>query len=143
MVAVYGFNWNSGFAIPTTMILDVAGFFNSILTSGPSWTVQTGCTECATSASPNTLLGSVAGAVPMAMTTFNTAGTTLSSIFPLSDDGIAGSPVATAPFPGQNMAFDFTTINATNVSSIPIPAAVWLFTSGLIGLTEIARRSKR
>lgn len=29
-----------------------------------------------------------------------------------------------------------------NVSSVPVPAAVWLFSSGLLGLTAVARRKK-
>ncbi len=142
LAADVGFYWGSQFVIPATIIIDATGFFNSIGAAGSSWTIETGCAGCATSATPDTLFGSAVGAVPMAMTTFNTAGTTLGSIFPLSNGDIAGSPMTTAPFPGQNMAFDFTTINATNTSVVPVPSAVWLFASGLLGLTGIARRRR-
>lgn len=137
-----GFNWNSPSAIPVTAIFDAAGFFDSIQDPGNTWTVTTG----AVSATPNTGFGHAIGGAPMAMTSFDTAGTSLGSLFPLSDTGgIAGVPMTTAPFPGQNAAFDFTSITATNVSTgeVPVPAAAWLFGSGLLGLINIARRRKR
>lgn len=57
MGASMGFNWNSsGVGIPVTAIFDAAGFFNSIQGPGSSWTVGSGCTNCATSATPDTLL---------------------------------------------------------------------------------------
>jgi PKD repeat protein len=37
--------------------------------------------------------------------------------------------------------FDFDTI-AITVSAVPVPAAVWLFGSGLLGVIGIARRKK-
>ncbi|VAW52066.1 hypothetical protein MNBD_GAMMA05-608 [hydrothermal vent metagenome] len=145
VAGVMGFNWNGSFQIPVTLIFDAAGFFTSAAgtVSGDSWTVGAGCLNCATSATPNTLFGSAIGAVPMAMTGFDTAGTTLGSLFPLSDTGgIAGSPMTTAPFPGQNAAFDFTSISATN-TTVPVPAAAWLFGSGLLGLVGVARRRRQ
>jgi hypothetical protein len=33
-------------------------------------------------------------------------------------------------------------VHAGNVSAVPVPAAVWLFGSGLIGLVGLARRKK-
>ena len=142
-----GFNWNGTFGIPVTAIFDAAGFFGSIGAVGDTWTVGAACPGCATSATADwafaSLSGSV-GAVPMAMTTFNTAGTTLGSLFPLSSDGISGSPMTTSPFPGFNANFDFTSITATNngVGAVPVPAAVWLFGSGLVGLAGVARRRR-
>lgn len=40
-------------------------------------------------------------------------------------------------YPQTNWSVDFT------VSQVPLPAAVWLFGSGLLGLTGIARRRKK
>ncbi len=34
------------------------------------------------------------------------------------------------------------TIDHIEISAIPVPAAVWLFSSGILGLTGIARRKK-
>ena len=46
---------------------------------------------------------------------------------------------ATADTVISNVLFSFGTTPGTNVG-IPIPAAVWLFGSGLLGLIAIARR---
>ena len=51
-------------------------------------------------------------------------------------DGVRGNSMADGPFPGANIFFDFS------VATVPIPAAVWLFGSGLLGLVGIARRKK-
>ncbi len=47
-----------------------------------------------------------------------------------------GTPMQVGPFPGQAPAFNGV------VSSVPVPAAVWLFGSGLLGLAGVARRRK-
>ena len=39
-------------------------------------------------------------------------------------------------------AYDMSHITAYSVSAVPVPAAVWLFGSGLIGLVGMARRKK-
>ena len=47
------------------------------------------------------------------------------------------------PFPGTKGYFDIGTgnsIHITSVSAVPVPAAVWLFGSGLLGLVGVARR---
>jgi len=55
-----------------------------------------------------------------------------------NDDGSAGPgvPMVVGPFPGQAPSWQGT------VSAVPVPAAVWLFGSGLIGLAGFARRKK-
>lgn len=55
-----------------------------------------------------------------------------------NQDGSAGQGVAmqVGPFPGQTPTFQGT------VSAVPVPAAVWLFGSGLLGLVGVARRKK-
>ena len=53
-----------------------------------------------------------------------------------SADGIAGNPMDNGPFPGFNAAFIGT------ATTVPVPAAVWLFGSGLVGLAGVARRRK-
>lgn len=50
-------------------------------------------------------------------------------------DGIAGGAMIDGPFPG--FSFNF------NVNVVPVPAAVWLFASGLVGLLGLARRRKK
>lgn len=144
------YDWNSNLGIPVTMVYDAAGFFANLPAPGNTVTIGSGCAGCAVSATADGVVtvpsvGTFTfaiGAVPIAMTNYNTAGTTLGSLFPLVDDGIAGSPETTAPFPGFNNLFDFTSITATNTSLVPVPAAVWLFGSGLAGLIGIARRRR-
>jgi len=51
--------------------------------------------------------------------------------------------LTTGPFPGIKGYFDIGTgnsIHITSVSAVPVPAAVWLFGSGLLGLIGVARR---
>jgi hypothetical protein len=72
------------------------------------------------------------------------------------DVGIGGSPMQAGPFPAFNANFDILSMHVTQctdtgtgtdacptVTAVPVPAAVWLFGSGLLGLVGIARRKKR
>jgi hypothetical protein len=54
-------------------------------------------------------------------------------------DGIPGYPQTAAPNPGYNAAFNGT---LTVTSVVPVPAAVWLFGSGLLGLLGFSRRGR-
>jgi len=63
----------------------------------------------------------------------------------LGDDGIAGSALIDGPFPGFNINIDLgsgNSLTVVSVSSVPVPGAVWLFSSGLISLVGFARRQK-
>jgi len=51
-------------------------------------------------------------------------------------DGTPGIGMIDGPFPGFSANFDF-------VAPIPVPAAVWLFGSGLVGLVGVARRRRK
>jgi len=56
-------------------------------------------------------------------------------------DGVMGIPMApNGPFAGFNANFNANMTATPKV--VPVPAAVWLFGSGLIGLVGIARRKK-
>lgn len=55
-------------------------------------------------------------------------------------DGTRGVAMIDGAFPGFSANFDFTTTEAP--SAVPVPAAVWLFGSGLLGLVGVARRKK-
>jgi hypothetical protein len=56
------------------------------------------------------------------------------------NDGLSGIRMDNGPFPGFNANFDVRTMTLTDVSQVPVPAAVWLFGSGLLGLVGVARR---
>jgi len=60
-------------------------------------------------------------------------------------DGLSGIAMDNGPFPAFNANFDIRTMTLTDVevSAVPVPAAVWLFGSGLLGLVGIARRKKQ
>ena len=51
--------------------------------------------------------------------------------------GIAGLAAIDGATPGSHRNFNFT------ITAVPIPSAVWLFGSGLLGLVGVARRKKR
>ena len=151
-----GFNWGGTAGIPVSIVLDATGFFTA---AGGGLT--TGDTVSGVGALPATddfLFGAKAsytlplGPAPMATTTFNTTdigvitvGVNPSGTLPLTDDFIGGSPMQAGPFPLFNANFDILDVHITNVDTgvIPVPAAVWLFGSGLLGLVGVARRRKK
>lgn len=53
-------------------------------------------------------------------------------------NGTPGAGMIDGPFPGFSANF-----NMTHPTVIPVPAAVWLLGSGLLGLVGIARRKKK
>ena len=54
----------------------------------------------------------------------------------IDGDGVLGTKMAAGPFVGSPVGF------AGAPAAIPVPAAVWLFGSGLVGLVGVARRRK-
>ena len=62
------------------------------------------------------------------------------------DDGIGGSPMIDGPAPGFSVNLDIGSGNSmvvTAISGVPVPAAMWLFASGLLGLAGVTRRRRR
>ena len=63
------------------------------------------------------------------------------------DDSIGGDPMTSGAFGNYNANFDISSVHldsyVTAPSAVPVPAAVWLFGSGLLGLVGIARRKKK
>ena len=151
MLGAMTFSWN-GSDISTQIVLDGSGLFAEMPTIAVGDTYD-GATcavsgACALPASDGIKKGKYPiGPVPIATSSFNTVGqngfgTTLGMLSLGTDDGIGGSPMDNGPFSGYNANFDMTSVTVTNISTIPVPAAVWLFGSGLIGLVGVARRRK-
>ena len=102
-----------------------------------------------TDVAPDDNNGTNAGSVPNDKTV-NTGGT------------IGGNPMASGPFQGSSANFNVTSLTGTGsdagatiapfcdfdpsgqmcAAPVPVPAAVWLFGSGLLGLVGVARRKK-
>ena len=152
VLAEMEFNWGPNLGIPVYLVGDAAGFFGAgpysvgqVITGGNASTTQNDMGAFAP-LSPH--VPTLEAGVPFAMTTLDPnqsgSGVLIGGGFPLTNDGVTGTPMATAPFPDHNAAFDITEMTITNItpSAIPVPAAVWLFGSGLLGLVGVARRKK-
>lgn len=150
-----GFNWSGNNGIPVSIVLDATGFFGAM---GGGLTTSDNISGVGSLAATDDFSfggkGSYTlplGPVPLATTTWNTTnigtvglGSNPSGTVPLTADTIGGSPMQTAPFLGWNANFDITGLHVTSVvdTHVPVPAAVWLFGSGLMGLVGVARRRK-
>ena len=139
----------------TNIVLDASGLFSALdIGLPPVGTTLDGAAcityglACALPASDGIKDGSFAiGVVPIATSSYNVAGstgygTTLGQLGLGVDDGIGGSPMDNGDFAEFSANFDITSVTVTNVSAVPVPAAVWLFGSGLLGLISVARRRK-
>lgn len=141
------FDWNGNNNIKVGIVLDAAGFFGA----GPVGTSATISGVGAIPASNLTKGGKYPiGPAPMATTTWNTdvydnPACLGSNTCLISNDTIGGSPMDNGPFPSFSANFDITSIHIDKVTTappVPVPAAVWLFGSGLLGLVGVARRKK-
>jgi hypothetical protein len=171
MVGAMLFSWN-GLGHSVSIVLDASGMFGS-LPAAPTTTISgVGSLAASDGIDFNPKLGVTTypmGPAPAATTTLNTGagcdGVTLATQVNLytintnmanlgtcttgmSDDGIGGDPMGSTAFSGFNANFDILSVHVdsfvpTPVGEIPVPAAVWLFGSGLLGLVGIARRKKK
>jgi hypothetical protein len=134
------FDWNTNNNINVGIILDAAGMFGALGSTPIGGTISG---VGAIPASDGIKKGAYPiGPAPMATTSFDTeyhnGGVLISG-----DDGIGGSPMDNGPFSGFSANFDMTSMTLDSVvPAIPVPAAVWLFGSGLLGLVGVARRRK-
>jgi len=129
------FDWKST-NISVEIVLDAAGLFGAVV--GGMAVGDTVSGVGVTAATENMPGNLPMGPVPIATTTYDTDGVNITG-----DDGIGGSPMDNGPFIGFNMNFDMTSVTMTAISGVvPVPAAIWLFGSGLLGLAGLMRRRK-
>ena len=152
-------DWNGSTGFGVSLVMDAAGFFGAV-TGGLS-TSDTIAGVGALAATDALTFGNTGytlpiGPSPIVSTTFNTTtitntagttpyGTNPSGVLPLTDDGIGGSPMPNGPFQHTNANIDITSIHieAYATNPVPVPAALWLFGSGVLGLIGVAGRRKR
>ena len=167
MLGNFTFNWNGNLGIHVDLVWDASGLFDAL--ADPNFapgSVISG-NQLLNPAGPSPVtIGSVLpasdsvigptnlqiGPTPMATTAFDvTAGTgpTGGGGLPLITDtsGIAGSPDSAGPKPGFSTSLDIGNLGSMHLISItpspvPVPASVWLFGSGLLGLFGMAQRKK-
>ena len=165
VMGVISFDYGPTIGIPVYLVADASGIFGAIGGGLAVNDVVTGgvisSTDAAINASPYGGFVADMGAIPFAMTTLDVnqdgdidntcgiadsigdgtgTGALIGGGFPLCDDGVSGVRMATAPFPGHGANFDMTSLTVTSIQTVPVPAAVWLFGSGLLGLVGVARR---
>ena len=129
------FDWNSANYISIDIVLDAAGLFGCV---HAGMTVGNTCTGIGALGGTEYMKGDLPmGPLPIATSTLDTDGVSITG-----DDGVGGSPMDNGPFSDFNLNLDMTSVTMTGYtpSPIPVPAAVWLFGSGLIGLVGFARR---
>ena len=162
-----GFSWNGSNGIPLSIVWDAAGFFGAM--AGGLQVSNTVSGIGALPESDNTVYGGSTypiGPAVMATTGWNTTnigtvilGTNPSGTLPLLSDtvvdatngdlGVGGSPMQAGSFKNFNANYDIMSMHITSCTpdvcppaTVPIPAAVWLFGSGLAGLVSLARRRR-
>jgi hypothetical protein len=162
------FSWN-GTGHQVSIVLDASGLISNaaaMIAAGPTSTLYgvgaLPATDGLTFGSPvNDLLP--LGPSPVATTTRNALGcegqliavqipsfgivpitANLANCDLTQDDGFGGSPVVGPTFSQYSMNFDFQKIEFVSVTSstVPLPPALWLFGSGLLGLIGMARRKQ-
>lgn len=155
-------DWNGNNGVPISMVWDGTGLFNAIgyglqagdVISGTYLKRNGNIVADVGSATPaSDSLGLGQGPAPLAVTTLNTTtlctvgsdclGDAFSGGAPFTDDGIGGSPLVDGYFTGLNVNFDIgsgNSLTVLSVTEVPVPAAVWLFGSGLLGLLGLGRR---
>jgi hypothetical protein len=170
MVGSMLFSWNRGSHF-VSIVLDGSGLFANVgamIAAGPTATVSGVGALPATDGidfdGSAAVLNLPLGPSPVATKTTNTGdgcdGLSLATVVNATtitrnianiatcttgmvDDGIGGDPMTSPSLQSFNINIDILSLHVDSVSAVPIPATVWLFGSGLLGLAGITRRKRR
>lgn len=151
-------DWNGNFNMPLHIEWDATGLLNAIDFGLQAGDVLSG-TELyhdangngVQDAGENTLLD-IASATPYSQTLEDSywAGQGSTNPDPQGPAPLAATAGSlglddSTPFPGVRGYFDIgsgNSLHVTGVSVVPVPAAIWLFGTGLLGLAGLARRRR-
>jgi len=149
IIGLMNFAWGAN-VMMSSIVLDASGLFDGLDTTTYYGGVinQSSCStlNCTLPASDGIMKGAYPiGPVPISTTSYNTVGdigygTTIDMLSLGTDDGIGGSPMQDSAFSGFSINYDITTAYILTPGAVPVPAAVWLFGSGLLGIIGMARR---
>jgi hypothetical protein len=158
------FSWNAG-SHQVSIVLDAGQLFGalpSLIGGGPTTTVSGTytavspgpaiTTAIARTSTLNTGAGCDGATLATQVNAF-TINTNFAAVGLCTDtstgfgvnDGIGGDPMTSPAFANHNGNFDILSVHFDSFVStpvVPVPAAVWLFGSGLAGLAAIGRRRK-
>jgi len=157
----FTFDWNNIFGLHADLVWDATGLFDALAdpnlapgsvisgnqllnNAGPS-PVAIGSVLPASDAVMSGANSFPIGPTPMATTSFDLTGGTLPLV--VDPSGIAGSPGGAGPYQGDSISLDIGNAGSMHLISItpspvPVPATVWLFGSGLLGLAGMARHRR-
>lgn len=152
------FNWNDNIGVPASIVLDAAGLLTALgdgyyVTESIAGVGALPASNGLTSNYPYAGYSLAIGPAPLATTTWDTTplcnrvnlndclNVNPSGALPLIADSVGGVPMIDGPFAGLSINLDITALHIDEVV-VPIPAAAWLFGSGLVGLMGVSGRKK-